>query len=449
MSYTITRFKGALTVLADTLFATCLLLKELVRPPTRLLDREGDRRMLLLVTSFPPDISGGVYRPASFARYAPDSDWEVTVITLPTPENETQAGSTMRDYAGKLVRVLFTPRHPLRPSYKLFPSVDGGMMEALDMVRSVRNAFGADIPKTIVASGPSFSTFIAAWFLARSSRIRLVLEYRDEWSQCPFDFVQKSERDLQWELRCLGRADLIVLMTHSHKNQLEHAFPQLPLGKCEVIENGWEPVLQPQEEGAAPVQTRDLDLFHLTFAGMLGGSADPRGFLSCLARVLVRRPDLHSKVRVRFVGKKSAEALIALSGFPFPDVILSLDLVPLTEAKRLMRDSAAVLLLHSSSFGRYIPGKFYEYAASGATILLVDDIGECSQLIERLGFGRNLDSRDDHALELMLDELSAGQRIGRNLNANPTVEQQEWLLVHTRESLARRFFGLLDRLTTK
>jgi len=399
------------------------------------------------VTSFPPDISGGVYRPASFARYAPAAKWQVTVVTMPPPLDETAAGRAMRDYAGKIVQVLFTPKNPLRPAYKLFPNVDGGMMAALDMARSVRSAYGKDIPNTIVASGPSFSTFIAAWLLVRGTQKRLVLEYRDEWSLCPFDFVQKSKQDLRWESRCLKRADLIVVTTDSQKQHLRSVFPNWTLGKCEVIANGWEPALQPQDENSARIQPAGANQINLTFAGMLGGMADPRAFLLCLSAVLERRPDLQGRVRVRFVGKKSSAAEILIDTFPFPDVIEKIGLVALTEAKRIMRDSAAALLFHSEGYKRYIPGKFYEYAASGAMILLIDDIGECNQLIDRLRFGRNLNSNDDHALELTLDELLASRRFGLNLNVNATCEQKEWLLAHRREILAERFFSLLDKLT--
>lgn len=406
--------------------------------------RSSDDRVLLFVTGFPPDISGGVYRPASLSRYASDLGWSVTVVTHPAPVPSSEAGAALLEYVGPRPRILRTPSRPLQPSHRLFPQIDGSMVAAMDMVASVRKEFDSDLPGVLVASGPSFSTFVAALLLVQHTDRKLVLEYRDEWTLCPFDFVSKSAADLAWERRCLERADLVVLTTESQKRHLEQSFPELVRGKCEVVPNGWEPALlshTTEWHGAARYAGQEV---WLTFAGMLGNYADPGDFLATLGRVMSRRADLLSSVRVRFVGKKRPQTKSRLREFPFEGVVQDIDQVPPAVATRLMRESDAVLLFHSAHFERYIPGKLYEYAASGTPILLFDDCGESTRIVEGLGLGRSLASKDESGLEAALDFLVAARAKPRQSSqVEADTQAGRWLAEHTRESLAKRFFDLI------
>ena len=411
---------------------------------------KSDRRFVLLVTGFPPDISGGVYRPASLAKYAPQFGWNPTVVTHPAPTAHSEAGNALLEYVGPHARVLRTPAEPLQPSHRLFLQVDGSMVAAMDMADCIRREFGSDLPRVIVGSGPSFSTFVAAYLTVLGTDRKLVLEYRDEWTLCPFDFVSKTTADLEWEKRCLGRADLIILTTQSQKDYIEQTFPALVTGKCEVVPNGWEPALLLPASQNSIKDENSRDELWLTFAGMLGDYADPSVFLKTLAVVLTRRADLLARVRVRFVGKKRPLMKSRLQEFPIQGVVHDVDHVPPAEAKRLMRDSGAVLLFHSPQFERYIPGKLYEYAASGTPIVLFDDVGESSRIVRKLNLGKSMASADGAGLEAALDALVAldsAQRLQSRPAANSDLGR--WLEAHTRKALAAQFFDLIDSRIVK
>lgn len=400
-----------------------------------------DHRLLLLVREFAPAIAGGVYRPAALARYAQRAGWKVTVVTVAETATPTRAGLKLLDYVGAEVEVERIAAPRLHPSVRLFPSIDGGMITALDMVDAVRRRFNDDVPRTIVASGPPFCSFVAALLLARHRESRLVLEYRDEWTECPFDFVGKSGADARWEARCLTRADRIVVTTESQKSHLLDRFGPAAAGKCTVVANGWEPAetegaeAEPPEKGARVV---------LTFAGKLGGHTDPSRFLGALEGILARREDLRSKVTIRLVGRKRADVEQRLQEFGFKEVLDLVPVVPLAEAARLMRASDALLLFHDPRFERYIPGKLYEYAASGTPVLLMDDVGESTRLVRKFSLGWSVKTDDDAALEAVLDRLV--QLHAQNSPAPPerATDLVDWLRAHTREALARRFLTLLD-----
>lgn len=431
--------KEILSRAIDSATAHRRLLAERLRRPARGSARPGDPRLLLLVSQFAPAIAGGVYRPAALARYATALGWQVTVVTGPAPASPSEAGLRLLEYVGGGVRILRTVPSQLQPSIRLFPDIDGGLMGAMDMVDTVRQTFGTDLPQTIVATGPTFNSFVAGSLLARTSRSRLVLEYRDEWTLCPFDFVAKGSVNRTWEQRCLARADAVVFTTESQRRHHEATFGTSATRQRWVVPNGWEPA-----EGSQPNQPGSLGArCVLTFAGKLGGHTDPGAFLDVLLPILTRRPELGRTLLFRFVGAKRADALQRLQAFPIQEVIELVPVVPQSEATRLMRESDALMLFHDPRFERYLPGKLYEYIASGTPILLIDDRGESSRLIDELGLGWNIDCTDASKLEKVINQLLARRKTNSETLSTRPEAVKTWLDAHTRHRLAGEFLSLL------
>lgn len=118
----------------DTLLGYKRVSGALLRRPVHK-QAKGDRKhILILVWEFPPHVSGGVYRPAALARYMARSGWRVTVLCKAPPENITEAGQYLKEYVGPSVEYLYIQPSTLQPSYRAFPSVDGGIIHALDAI---------------------------------------------------------------------------------------------------------------------------------------------------------------------------------------------------------------------------------------------------------------------------------------------------------------------------
>lgn len=435
--------KAFISRAVDSALAHYRLLAERLRRPARAPASPSDRRLLLLVSEFAPAIAGGVYRPAALARYATAMGWQVTVVTGAAPASPTEAGQRLLEYIGDKVRIVRTTTSQLRPSYRLFPDIDGGLMGALDMVDAARRAFGTDLPYTIVATGPTFNSFVAGSMLTRTSRGRLILEYRDEWTLCPFDFVSKSGANKTWERRCLARADAVVFTTESQRRHHEATFGAPAARQRWVVPNGWEPAESNPSGRAGGSGPRCV----LTFAGKLGGHTDPGAFLEALGNILARRPEMGGRLLFRFVGAKRADALQRLKAFPVQEVIALVPVVPQSEAARLMRESDALMLFHDPRFERYLPGKLYEYIASGTSIVLLDDQGESAQLIDDLGLGWSVRCADERGLESVLDKVLARRDSHSESACAPSEPVQAWLDAHTRRRLVERFLALLERPT--
>jgi glycosyltransferase involved in cell wall biosynthesis len=404
--------------------------------------RDPSRRTLLLLAwYFPPAANGGTFRPLALARYGPGLGWNVVVATNQPPRQPDAAGRHLRTLVPDQVTVTSVAPSSLRASHSWFPRIDGGFLTALATVRAVRGSLGGLRPDAVFASGPPFHLFVAGYYLARAYRCPLVLDYRDEWTECPFDFVEPGNADRAWERRCLAATDAVVFTTRSQLKNTARVFSELDPAKGRVIPNGWEPAdraVGPPSVCAGPAPAAPLTL---SYVGHLGPHVSAEGFLRALAEVIRRRPDIARSVRVRFVGKKSGAALQEISAFPHPDKVELVEQLPQPAANRLMQESSALLLFNDSHLARYIPGKLYEYVAARRPILVFGAGGESAELVRSLRAGWIIPAADSAALEAALDHLR-----GRPRSPGAPNEIEEWLARHTRERLAQDTFDLLGKL---
>ncbi|MGE5727536.1 MAG: glycosyltransferase [Gemmatimonas sp.] len=384
-----------------------------------------------------------MHRPLSFMKYGATHGWRIDAFAGPAPDNEKEHGDELLARVPAAVRLHVVPQPSREPSYRLFPRIDGGFTAALAHARFAIDALRQDPPDVVFASGPPFFTFVAARFVARHFNVPLVLDYRDEWTECPFDFVKKDGDDLKWERRCLAAARAVLFATESFlKHQLD-VFPELDSRRAHVVPNGWDPddFKDASPDGSSlPHETkRDLRIAHV---GSLSGHTPPLEFLESLRQLLTDRPEWISRLEVSFVGRRSLTADAAIAAFPFPGVLRVVDQVSKREAIRLMHDADVLLLLSARGLERYLPSKLFEYLASRRPVLVFGFAGESSALIEKLGAG-------------VLSPPGSGEVLGdalmrlRALDLSPHEEVvHAWMQDHRRDVLAARAFEIMESVSS-
>jgi glycosyltransferase involved in cell wall biosynthesis len=397
----------------------------------------GSNKKLLLITwEFPPQVTGGVYRPLSFARHAASFGWQVEVVCGPAPFQPSEAG---RYLAGLLPDTILLHRveADAGPHPWFLPKVDGGIVNALTLYEAAATRIPPGESGVILASGPPFANFIAGLWLARRTGWRLVLDYRDEWTETPFKFVERGGANHDWESLCLERANLVIYTTPSQRAHAEQRFPALDKARCAVVYNGWEP----DDFTESPVcKKRDSTTsITLAYLGNLGAMAAPDSFLATLAGVLAARPDLRARVKVRVVGHKRPDALQKLNAFPYPETIELVDPISKVEACRMMREIDGLLLFNPPELKRYIQGKLYEYIASCTPILAFGAGGEMGEIINRLGAGITVPENDAESLAHALEGL-------RTYQLGDSDVRDAWLASRRRVELAGGLYRELNAL---
>lgn len=394
-------------------------------------------RVCLLAWYFPPMVTGGTYRPASLVKYGTEAGLEFTVITAPLYRAPSEAGRYLVQQLPPTATVVRVPRPGLEPLPMAVPELDGGAMNTLELWRAARRTFADRRPEFVFATGPPFHTFVAAHLLAARFGVPLVLEYRDEWSECPFDFVQAGPHDRRWEARCLSAAWRVIFTTGSQLDRHVEMFPELDRARCIVIPNGWEPDDAPDTAGTRT--GRPSGRRTIAFTGNLGDHTLPGGFLDTLAEAVARRPELAERFTIRFVGRRSRQATKQLGGSVVRGMIELTDQVSKREVTRIVREVDGLLLLNPPALRRYVPGKLYEYLAAGRPVLVYGEGGEAGKLVDRLNAGIVVAENDVTALIEALEWIAA-QPPGPLISS----ERADWLARHTREELAYRTIALLE-----
>ncbi len=403
-----------------------------VRHPT-----PNGRRVVLIAATFPPVVTGGTYRPLALARYGAQLGWEISVVGS-EPSTATAAGRYLLQQVPSEVRVVRSPFGRALPSAKGLPQIDGTFAGALDLYARARHAIGAGGADFVVASGPPFNQFVAAFYLARERGSRLVLDYRDEWTRCPFDFVVSGRTDSWWEHRCIRAADLVLFTTPSQLERQLDAFPALERERCAVVPNGWEPA----NGGDTPSRsTAPAAQITISYVGTFAPFTRPERFLATLEAMLRARPALKERLRLQFVGRKHPSVVAMLDRFAYPNMLESIDELPMHEATGIMRSASALLLFNPPELAQSRTGKIYEYLAARRPILVIGDGGEIATLVRQLDGGVILDPDDPDGLARVVDRLAGG-----TLSPPTGAKIEEWLAGHTRRATAARFFSLLEAL---
>lgn len=403
----------------------------------------NSRHVLLIAWHLPPAISSGTYRLVSFLRYGPRFGWRLSAITGPINGPVSKAGNEQLRATPKSVKIHQFSTNTLRPGWRVFPRIMEDEFCNIFLMYSLScKVLKDNFPWAIIASGPPFTSFVAGYFLARRFGAKLLLDYRDEWSENPFHFIPKGNSDKKWEKRCLRFADAIIFTTRSQLNHQLAINPKLSSERCYLVPNGWEPADFKKSRSVKWNESESSEDVLISYVGVLGRHTRPSNFLNSLQQVLSRREDLRRCIKLRFIGNISSAEREVVRDFRFQHVIETVDHVLKPVAAKMMRDSSALLILAEPELERYLPGKLYDYIAAGPSILVYGHRGEASELIERLSAGLFVPECDPDALERALDQL----RGSSNTVSNRSEEIREWLERHTREKLAGDFFQILEEL---
>ena len=433
-----------LHTLADTAVLGADWLRLERRKARRLPRKSGSRHLALFAWALPPTSTVGVFRPLSFMRYGSQLGWRIDAFCSKAPDALSEHGDELLARVPRETVMHVVPPQSREPSYRFFPRVDGGFTNALAYARHAIATMAHDPPDVVLASGPPFFTFVAALLVTRHFGVPFVLDYRDEWTECPFDFVTKTGHDRAWERRCLRAADAVLFTTESHVRHQLATFPELDAARTHFLPNGWEPEDFADHEHEAPVTRSPASTtVRIAHIGNLPVHKSPHDFLASLRQLLTDEPEWVPRIRAQFVGRRGGSSDRALHSFEFPTAIEVVDHVGKHEANRRMQESDVLLLLSGPGGERYLNAKLFDYVAARRPILAFGTPGESSALIERLGVGVHGPAGSAAALR------DALERLGRLDMSRNDERVSDWLHAHRRDVLASRAFEIIESVTVR
>lgn len=430
------KYKNFIATIFDTLSLGIDWLS-LEKPKFPVKTTSSNRHLAIMAWALPPNSNAGVYRPLSFIRYGTLLGWQIDAFQGETPANQIQHGTELQAKIPPEAQIHVVPHESRTPSHSFFPRVDGGFKNsiafALQAIQDLKN----NPPSAVFASGPPFFVFVAAYFTARHFKVPLFLDYRDEWSECPFSFVDKSGHDKWWERRCLSKASGVFFTTESHRSHQLSIFKELSYDKTHVVPNGWDPedFLETKFKFSKNIKNKFITIAHI---GALGSHNPADDFLNTVGELLKNDISLRRNMKLQFVGRRDQAANDAIRAFPFQDILEVIDHVGKREANEKMQSADILLLIATSDLERYLPGKLFDYVAAEQPVLIFGATGEASILLEKLNIGICCQPRRTDDLRKAIEKLT-------NIKSSFDTEKINlWLDIHRRQLLAESLFSKIE-----
>ena len=391
---------------------------------------EAVRRVLMIVSTFPPSIEMGAQTCWQIARNLPRHGWTPIVLT-PGERNVDDRDATQPGFEPGLtvVRTRVLP-HPVQLLRRLRAGPKGRaeaagapgvavasrrlpgwlrrtVLEALNLpdivtgwilpavVAGRRLVRGSDIA-CLFSSGPAWSSHLAALGLARLTGLPWVAHFRDPWSQGSGYY-----RDSQWveranarlERAVVERAATVICVTDRHTDLLRRHYASCDPGKFVTVPNGYDGAEWEQAEADAGAGGADAPggQFVITYAGALYVGRSPLLVLEALRRLHQTGDLTLDRVRLDIVVNDGMRQLpdgrdimavareMGLGG-----AVQVLGPLPRRETLRRLLDSNLLLLL-GHNFTMQVPGKLYEYLRTGRPILALAPAGAQTDLLRATG----------------------------------------------------------------
>jgi glycosyltransferase involved in cell wall biosynthesis len=288
-----------------------------------------------------------------------------------------------------------------------------------------------------------------------------VADLRDPWALdevLVYPTLAHRRREATRMRRTLASASAIVMNTPAATDAVLGAFPELRAKPIVTIPNGYD--AEDFFASAPPRPTGKFRIVHSGFAHtaqiartpsrLLGGAV--RGFdvltrshatlLQAVERLLERRPDLRRTIEVHLAGYTYAEERDRLTA----DYVHLHGYLPHHETVSLLRSADLLFLpMHDLPPGRRaltVPGKTYEYVASGRPILAAVPDGDAADLLARCGTATICRPSDVDAIEGAL--VGA---IERRLVGGPEPQLDPAVIApFERRVLARRLAEVFDQV---
>jgi glycosyltransferase involved in cell wall biosynthesis len=392
------------------------------------------RRVLIITYYWPPSGGSGVQRWLKFAKYLPDAGWEPVIFTPENPDFDLRDESLEKEVPEQLEVIRF----PIWEPYQLFSKVKGktkthpgrlleqkekGFLEKAAIwaranllvpdprvfwvkpsVKFLTDLAQSGQFQAVITTGPPHSMHLIGRELKRKTGLPWIADFRDPWSQWEFldtlpmtSFIRKKHQQL--EQTVLKEANAVLTISPTFQWDLE----KLAHRKINLLTNGYDPADIPA--GFSPKE-KEAGKLHLVYSGIIDAIRNPIPLMEALKAEF---EDGDEEVKWTFVGKVSEQvqayvkkdawlsARIHFAGYVSHGEVFGF------YAKA---DVLVLILTDTKNAQGNIPGKLFEYLATGVPVLaLGDPEGDSAKILKDAGAGEVIAHTDASTIREQLRAL--------------------------------------------
>ena len=414
------------------------------------------KRVLFLAYLFPPISNSGTQRSLKFAKYLALSGWDPLVLTASEFHGHHTDPALLDDLPAS-VRVVRVPMLNEHIAHSLSSVLGSGAIARRigdgvrwriqnhrrppdfhswwqpTAYRAAMRLFNDTGFDAILATGYPWTSLVTARDLSIATGVPFVADFRDLWAGEHLfrDEPPDVAHELSLELSVVEHATRVVTASQGIARRLAAAHPDVDRDKFVTIHNGFDPAdldIPPAPRGAGC-------RFRIVFTGVWKDGYNPVQLYDAIGWIHRSTPELLDGVEVVTAGFTPGEAERRGLGA----YIHERGVVSHRDAVALMRSADLLYLSHVDRDRQWVvPGKLYEYLATGVPVLALSPDDESAHIIASVGGGIALSPDDPGDLYNALAEACQSSSFAvppRNAAA---------LAAYERRHLAKLLASVLD-----
>lgn len=395
------------------------------------------KKVLIITYYWPPSGGSGVQRWVKFAKYLREFGWEPIIYTPSNPEFPEIDDTFEKEIPDDLT-ILKQPIWEPYSFYKKFVGIKKdtrlktGIVqekEQLSLSKKISiwirgNFFIPDARKfwikpsikyladylnkhsvdAVVSNGTPHSLHMIGLGLKEKLNIAWLADFRDPWTNIDFfDDLKLSDWALKkhqlMEKKVLQQADCVTVTTPGTKKDF---LAISPTSSIEVITNGFD------TSDFENVDVKRDEKFILAHIGVLTPSRNHPFFWEVIKELTDAHAAFAKHFRLRLIGSVDSSILNEIKDRDLERFVEMIDYVPHNQIIKELKKASVLLLKirNSQNQDTIIPGKIFEYVASGRSIISIGPTGSDSdKILQSSNSGSTFSKEDksdlkDHILEL-------------------------------------------------
>jgi glycosyltransferase involved in cell wall biosynthesis len=412
------------------------------------------KKALLVAYHFPPLGGGGVFRTLKFTKYLSEFGYQPYVLTVKNPMYDTKdltlrgeipcEAKVYRTFSFEH-RIMRAPRL-LNINLKWFYMPDeniGWLPFGVSIGAKLVKKENIDV---IYATSPIWTSLLIGFFLKKTTKKPLVIDFRDPWTDS--SFIRYPTRFHKWfeekmEKAVMAQADYVTVAFDSIKNNLIKKYPFVK-SKIATITNGFDP-----EDFENLKIHKPTGKFTITHAGSIYGLLTAKPFLIALKELVGEKKEFREKLEAVFVGNYGREAPLLVKKYGLEENVRFVEYVPHKRGLEFMVNSQALLLLitvEGSKGEGMLPGKLFEYLAARKPIIAVaPQNGLAANIIKSVNAGTVVSPRNVQGIKKAVahfyDEWTEGK-----LSASM---KRENIARYDRRVLTHKLAQIFEKVTSR
>ncbi|MDR4892893.1 MULTISPECIES: glycosyl transferase family 1 [unclassified Chryseobacterium] len=395
-----------------------------------------EQKKILIITYYWPPAGGpGVQRWLKFAKYLPDFGWKPVIYTPENPSYPLLDETLMKDVPENIEMVRTKIWEPYQLAEKLNKSnkkfkagqFDVGKNQSWKSKLSIWVRGNFFIPDarvfwvkpsitflekylrehqidTIVTSGPPHSLHLIGLGLKdKMPDLKWIADFRDPWTEISYykhlKLTKSSDKKHhRLESAVFKNADITLATSYTDAENFRKAG-----ANAVCITNGFD---ESDSEGKVKGQNYQ-DQFTLSYIGVLEQLRNPENLWKALDELIKENTDFAADFKLKFAGRIDDKILYAIENSSLKNHILNLGYLSHGKAVEEMQNSSLLLITNfpNETSKGIIPGKIFEYLASGKQILSFGpDQADVAKILNETQSGKHFNYQDTETVKKFILE---------------------------------------------